>query len=125
MTDNFTEIHRINNSLFILPKLSSHDGGGEYKTKEVTIFTPDKNDGVVNVTNAKWSASDSFDDNNNIYMRDTNITPNGDDGGYNHFELRNAYRAYTHTENGQVVFREGDDNPSMEKAADWIGRLNN
>jgi hypothetical protein len=54
-------------------------------------------------------------------MRDTNITPNRDDGGYNHFELRNAYRAYTHTENGQVVFREGDENPSMEKAADWLG----
>jgi hypothetical protein len=58
-------------------------------------------------------------------MINTNITPNGDDGGYNYFELRNAKRAYTHTENGQVVFREEDDNPPMGKAADWLGRLNN
>ena len=54
-----------------------------------TLNMPSKNDGVVSNLSARWSADDQLDDNENSYFDDVD-----EDGGYNHFELRNYERAY-------------------------------
>lgn len=101
----------------------SDNPNGEYVYKSSQVKVPVKHDGVVTTHSVLWSKTDNFNDLNNIYMKDVNITPRGDDGGYNHFELRNYERAYTLKENGQVVFSEGNPNPAMEEAEDWLKGL--
>jgi hypothetical protein len=77
----------------------------------------DKSDGVVNIQSALWSSDDSFDnDPNNSYFSDL-----GEDGGYNHFELRNYERGYDlKRADGTYVFEKGDRNPTMEELQKWI-----
>jgi pimeloyl-ACP methyl ester carboxylesterase len=98
----------------------SQNPNGEEKQVTVQMKTSVKNDGVVNIHSALWSANDTFDDDHNVYMKDVHLTSLGDDGGYNHFELRNYARDYTLEENGKVVFKKGVINPAMEEAEDWI-----
>lgn len=43
----------------------------------------------------------------------------GTDSGYNHFRLRNAKRQYSYKPNSGG-FSEGDDNPPMRDARDWL-----
>ena len=79
--------------------------------------TPDKHDGVVNVTSTRWAANHSNEDFWNQHNPDEDeIAPGKDQGGYNHFEIRNAKRNYTLP----GVFNKGDVNPPMKKVADWI-----
>jgi hypothetical protein len=98
--------------------------GGEYREETYSVKVPDKHDGVVNIHSALWNSNDSFDDLNNIYMSDVELKENGmDQGGYNHFELRNYARHYTLEENGQTVFSEGEENPSMQEAKEWLQQV--
>ncbi len=101
----------------------SQNPEGEYRYQTYLIQLADKNDGVVNIHSALWSKNARFDDQNNVYMKDVNITTLGDDGGYNHFELRNYARDYTLKENGKVVFSKEDPNPAMLVARDRINGL--
>ena len=81
-------------------------------TRTGYIKHADKSDGVVNIHCVLWSAEDGFDnDPNNSYFSDL-----GDEGGYNHFELRNYERLYTLP----GVFNKGDRNPPMEELQKWI-----
>ena len=78
-----------------------------------------KNDGVVSNLRARWSADDQLDDNENSYFDDMD-----EDGGYNHFELRNYERAYDlKAENGSYLFRKGDRAPQYDKIVDWLKTL--
>ena len=75
-----------------------------------------KNDGVVNIHSARWSADDQLDDNENSYFDDVD-----EDGGYNHFELRHYKRTYDlPDDNGGYAFRAGDKNPTMQEVENWI-----
>ena len=85
--------------------------------KTVWVGTPDKHDGVVNVKSTRWAANHSNEDFWNQHNPDKDeIAPGKDQGGYNHFEMRNAKRNYTLPE----VFNKGDENPPMRRVADWI-----
>lgn len=78
-----------------------------------------KNDGVVSILSARWSADDGLDDLNNEYFDDV-----AEDGGYNHFELRNYERAYDlKAKNGSYLFRKGDRAPQYDKIVDWLKTL--
>ena len=78
-----------------------------------------KNDGVVSILSARWSADDGLDDLNNEYFDDVD-----EDGGYNHFELRNYERAYDlKAENGSYLFRKGDRAPQYDKIYVWLDNL--
>lgn len=102
----------------------SSNPNGELVTRMKKIQIPDKNDGVINIHSGLWSENDNFDDLHNIYMKDVEINEKGlDEGGYNHFELRNYERAYKLEENGQVVFSIGDENESMKEAKEWLQQV--
>ena len=79
-----------------------------------------KNDGVISNLSACWSADDQFDnDPNNSYFDDV-----AEDGGYNHFELRNYERGYDLKRNdGSFVFQKGDRAPQYDKIVDWLKTL--
>ncbi len=79
-----------------------------------------KNDGVVSNLSARWSADDQLDnDPNNSYFDDVD-----EDGGYNHFELRNYERAYDlKAKNGSYLFRKGDRAPQYDKIYVWLDNL--
>ena len=78
-----------------------------------------KNDGVVSNLSARWSADDQLDGNENSYFDDVD-----EDGGYNHFELRNYERAYDlKAENGSYLVRKGDRAPQYDKIVDWLRDL--
>ncbi|MCP9292256.1 hypothetical protein [Gracilimonas sediminicola] len=99
----------------------SQNPEGEFRNTTYYQYIADKNDGVVNIHNALWHSNDTFDDLNNIYMKDVHLNADGlDQGGYNHFELRNYARQYKLKENGLVVFKAGDPNPAMDEVRDWI-----
>jgi hypothetical protein len=92
---------------------------GEYRYETYSVQVPDKNDGVVNVHSVVWSKGDNLESTHNFYMNDTD-----EDGGYNHFELRNHDRAYTLKRNdGSIIFSKGEENPAMERAAEWLEGL--
>lgn len=82
--------------------------------KKITVKITDKHDGVVNRYSARWSGDDALNDRHNKYFDDT-----GADGGYNHFELRNAKRQYSYKP-GSGGFLKGDDNPPMKYARNWL-----
>ena len=85
------------------------------------IKRADKSDGVVNIHSALWSADDGFDDLNNEYFDDL-----GDDGGYNHFELRNYERGYDlKRSNGSYVFRKGDRAKQYNEIVTWLRAIMN
>ena len=99
----------------------SSNPNGEWRTHTTSIKHADKSDGVVNIHNALWSADDAFDDLNNEYFDDL-----GDDGGYNHFELRNYERGYNlKRANGSYIFKKGDRSKQYLKIIDWLGGLFN
>jgi hypothetical protein len=95
----------------IEPVDCSSDPGGEYITKTTQVEVPTKNDGVITIESGLWSKNDKLVDDHNRYFSDI-----PEDGGYNHFELRNYARQYTLP----GVFKEGDKNPSMQAAENWI-----
>lgn len=71
---------------------------------------------MVNINSALWSEGDNLESTHNLYMNDTD-----EDGGYNHFELRNHARAYTlKRSDGSIIFSKGDKNPAMGRAEKWI-----
>lgn len=99
----------------------SSNPNGEWVTRTAYIKHADKSDGVVNTESVLWSAGDSFDDSHNEYFADT-----GEDGGYNHFELRNYERGYDlERSNGTYVFRKGQIAPQFEFMREWVNDLNN
>ena len=100
-------------------------------TRSDYIKHADKSDDVVNIHCVLWSADDGFEnDPNNSYFSDL-----GDEGGYNHFELRHYYRPYSLPgigENGYAFEKGGrnnngvqfgDINPSMKFVEQWIFNL--
>lgn len=95
----------------LIDKGCSQNPGGEYRYQTYTLQIADKNDGVVNIHSALWSANDSFGDRNNRYFSDVPA-----DGGYNHFELRNYARDY----DLEGQFEVGDESPPMQFAKNWI-----
>lgn len=98
----------------------SSNPNGEWVTRTAYIKHADKSDGVVNIHSALWSADDGFDnDPNNSYFSDL-----GDEGGYNHFELRNYERSYDlKRANGSYVFQKGDRADQYDTIVAWLGDL--
>ncbi|MCP9292254.1 hypothetical protein [Gracilimonas sediminicola] len=93
------------------------DGEIRYVTQEVKL--PDKSDWVVNINSVVWSEGDNLESTHNFYMNDTD-----EDGGYNHFELRNYDRAYTlKRSDGSIVFAKGSENPAMKRTETWLSDL--
>ncbi len=104
----------------------SSNPNGEWVTKTTYIKHADKSDGVVNIQSALWNADDGFDDLNNSYYPDVLLNDNGEDeGGFNHFELRNYERGYQLKKNGNIVFDVGDRAPQYDKIVDWLDALFN
>ncbi len=98
----------------------SSNPNGEWRTHTTSIKHADKSDGVVNIHSALWSSDDSFDnDPNNSYFSDL-----GEDGGYNHFELRNYERGYDlKRADGTYVFEKGDRADQYDKIYQWLDLL--
>ncbi len=97
----------------------SQNPNGEWRTGTGYIKHADKSDGVVNIHSALWSADDGFDDLNNEYFDDL-----GEDGGYNHFELRNYERGYDlKRADGTFVFNKGDRADQYDKISEWLRAL--
>lgn len=102
------------------PLECSSNPNGEYITEYTVVQHPDKNDGVVNINSVLWSEDDSFtninNDPHNVYFTDE-----GDDGGYNHFELRHYFRPYDLPNgSGGYVFKKNQITPSMIYIRSWI-----
>jgi pimeloyl-ACP methyl ester carboxylesterase len=94
---------------------------GEWVTRTAYIKHADKSDGVVNTESVLWNEGDSFNDLNNRYFDDL-----GEEGGYNHFELRNYKRGYDlERSDGSYVFRKGDIAPQFVFMRAWISDLDN
>jgi hypothetical protein len=98
----------------------SSNPNGEWRTGTAYIKHADKSDGVVNIHSALWSSDDTFDnDPNNSYFSDL-----GEDGGYNHFELRNYERGYDlKRADGTYVFKKGDRADQYDKIYQWLDLL--
>lgn len=104
----------------------SPDPNGEWRTRTAYIKHAAKSDGVVNIHSALWSADDGFNDLNNSYYPDVLLNENGDDeGGFNHFELRNYERGYQLKDGNTIVFEKGDRAPQYDKIVDWLDILFN
>jgi hypothetical protein len=70
--------------------------------------------------------NDGFNNLNNRYFPDVLLNNNGEDeGGFNHFELRNYERGYQLKKNGNIVFDVGDRAPQYDKIIDWLDALFN
>lgn len=94
----------------------SNNPNGEWITGTWYIRYADKTDGVVNIHSVLWSADDQFGDNENSYFDDV-----AEDGGYNHFELRNYERGYDLKRNdGSFVFQKGERAPQYDKIYQWL-----
>ncbi|MCH2450694.1 MAG: GPI inositol-deacylase [Gracilimonas sp.] len=113
--DPFPIMYDVLANIEIIEQDCSNSPNGEYRTKYMQMLVSDKHDGVVTTYSGLWHDDDSFGDLNNRLFDDVPA-----DGGYNHFELRNHKRAYTLP--GQ--FNEGDVNPSMLFARNWLNDLN-
>lgn len=102
----------------------SNNPNGEWITRTAYIKHADKNDGVVNIHSALWSSDDGFNDLNNSYYPDVLLNENGlDEGGFNHFELRNYERGYQLKDGNTIVFNKGDRAPQYDKIAVWLRDL--
>lgn len=102
----------------------SSNPNGEWITKTTYIKHADKSDGVVNIYSALWSADDGFDDLNNSYYPDVLLNDNGlDEGGFNHFELRNYERGYQLKDGNTIVFEKGERSPQYGKIYEWLDLL--
>ena len=104
----------------LLPMCRRGQSAYEYTYYTYTSTVETKNDGVMGPQYGVWDKSQmerydvdvtTSNRNGNLYMDDA-----GDDGGYNHMELRRSKRAYS--KGG--VFSKGDANPPVEKTERWM-----
>ena len=111
----------------VLPKMNvCAEGQDPYVWYPYTYVAtvPTRNDGVMTPSYGTWHTSEMPDWNatagfgngsGNHYFTDA-----GQGGGYNHFEMRRATRAYTWPEEGVYI---GQPNPTVKTAEDWLNQV--